>query len=60
MATSCSGFTIGYYGRIIGHDGPSSEDHFCRDAREWRARDPHLLRGLSLQPLDRDQRRPMA
>jgi bifunctional non-homologous end joining protein LigD len=36
------------------------ENHFRRDARSWRARPPDLLLGLQMQPLDRDQRRPMA
>jgi hypothetical protein len=56
LAPILRSFTIGHIGGIMGHDCPSSEDHFCRDAREWRARSPDLLPGLSLQPLDRDQR----
>jgi hypothetical protein len=47
-------------GGIIGHDCPPAEDHPCRDARRWRARDPELLLGLQVQPLDRDQRGPVA
>jgi hypothetical protein len=36
------------------------EDHLRRNALHRSVRDPDLLRGLSLQPLDRDQRRPVA
>jgi hypothetical protein len=34
--------------------------HLRRNARLWRSRPPDLLLRFPVQPLDRDQRRPMA
>jgi len=41
---------------VHGRPCPPAENHLRRDARLWRARRPDLLRGLPLQPLDRNQR----
>jgi hypothetical protein len=45
---------------LLAHARPPAENHPRGNALVRRARPVGLLRGLSLQPFDRDQRRPMA
>ena len=45
---------------IIRHALPPHQNHLRRDARQRRSRHSDLLRGLTLQPLNRAQRRRMA
>ena len=40
----------------MGHDCPPREDHLCPDAQQRCARDPRLLFGLRVQPLDSSPR----
>jgi hypothetical protein len=58
--TTWSRFTIVHIGGMISHARPSAENHLWRAALRRRSRHPHVSRGLSLQPLDRDNCGPVA